>query len=304
MASGLYLVDFDSPDRFAAINPDDLAAAHPVWQADVLRYAPWLQQTGKTPGPLWQSQSYAGPAAIYVCGSVTSTMDAARLFIDSRLMAPGDSLLAVSQWTGRGQRGRSWVSPPGNVYGSWFWPEPTGPDSAWRRLASLMAGDIVATVLEKLGVHARIKWPNDLIVDNRKICGILVEDRGGKSIAGIGLNLASKPENDRIGDDFTLPATCMAHLTAGITPLEFWRQLIESGGQRYQDIVGHMTPAVFVSQLERKMAWTGRQVLVRVGAKSPFSATVLGLAEDGGLRIRCGSRTDTIYNGSLLPESA
>ncbi len=150
-------------------------------------------------------------------------------------------------------------------------------------------------------MSARIKWPNDLIVNDRKLCGIIVEERGGKSLVGVGLNLAAEPENGRLGDDFTLPASSMAHLTSGITPLGFWRQLIESGYQRYRDIVGHMTPAVFVAQLERKMAWTGRRVLVRMGADAPFAATVLGLAEDGGLRIRCGHRTDTIYNGSLLP---
>ena len=101
--------------------------------------------------------------------------------------------LAEHQTEGRGRRGRPWVSTFGeNLYLSLAWRFEL-PMSELAGL-SLVAGVVVAEVLAKLGlVGHRLKWPNDVLVDNRKLAGILVEvagEAGGpaSAVIGIGVN--------------------------------------------------------------------------------------------------------------------
>lgn len=104
------------------------------------------------------------------------------------------ALFAEMQTAGRGRRGRSWISPFGaNLYLSiaWSW-------SAWPTelsALSLAIGVACAKVLEVHGItDVRLKWPNDLLVDGRKLGGILIEHRGEaggacRVVVGLGLNL-------------------------------------------------------------------------------------------------------------------
>jgi len=80
---------------------------------------------------------------------------------------------------------RSWESPPGNLYFS-LCTEKTS-------LLPLRASVAVAQSLEEIGISASLKWPNDVIVDEKKICGILTEVVDDRGIIGIGLNVRSAP---------------------------------------------------------------------------------------------------------------
>ena len=65
---------------------------------------------------------------------------------------------------------------------------PTEPRALWPRLA-LIAGLAVAEALDRLGVAAEVKWPNDVLIGGRKLCGILVEATDEHAVVGIGLNV-------------------------------------------------------------------------------------------------------------------
>lgn len=91
-------------------------------------------------------------------------------------------VVADEQDEGRGRRGRTWVSSPGGLYASLL--VPSDP------LLSLRAGIAVATALAAFGIEARLKWPNDVLVGERKIAGILIETVGDRAIVGIGVNRA------------------------------------------------------------------------------------------------------------------
>jgi BirA family biotin operon repressor/biotin-[acetyl-CoA-carboxylase] ligase len=110
---------------------------------------------------------------------------------------PGSSeaLLAEYQTAGRGRRGRSWVAPPGGsicLSLSWMFREVPRDLGA----LGLVAGVCALRALSHLGVErVRLKWPNDLLVDDRKLGGILIELRAESSgpacvVIGIGLNVA------------------------------------------------------------------------------------------------------------------
>jgi BirA family biotin operon repressor/biotin-[acetyl-CoA-carboxylase] ligase len=118
--------------------------------------------------------------------STDSTNERAREL--AGLGAPHGTLVTTSRQTaGRGRQGRSWVAPEGRaLLCSLVLRDPP-------RLLPLAAGVAVADVV---GSPARVKWPNDVLVDGRKVAGILVEGRPqeGWAVVGIGLNVAVAPE--------------------------------------------------------------------------------------------------------------
>jgi BirA family biotin operon repressor/biotin-[acetyl-CoA-carboxylase] ligase len=111
-------------------------------------------------------------------GSVTSTQDVAR---DLPL---GSIVIADHQTAGRGRLDRRWDAPPGAALLVSFVLEPNP-------LLSLRAGVAAA---EACGPNVRLKWPNDLLLEGRKLGGVLVEAKRDKAICGVGVNLTWAPE--------------------------------------------------------------------------------------------------------------
>lgn len=116
---------------------------------------------------------------------------------------------ADRQGAGRGRRGREWVSQPGNLFITGLYVLDTQASDAAR--LSFAAALSVADLIEELapGLDPRLKWPNDVLIKGRKVCGILLESGnapgGGLWLAaGIGVNLAHHP------DDSERPATSLA----------------------------------------------------------------------------------------------
>lgn len=110
----------------------------------------------------------------------------------------GTAVVAESQVAGRGSRGRGWVSAPGGLWLSVLWRGQ--PDVA--QLLSIRAGLAVAALLDGLGglPPTRLKWPNDVIVDDAKVGGILCEGRWGAVngwvAVGLGLNVTNPLPSD------------------------------------------------------------------------------------------------------------
>ena len=98
------------------------------------------------------------------------------------------------QSAGRGQRGNSWEAEPGkNLTGSFLF-HPVDFRAACQFTLSEMTALSVVSLLKYYGIHAKVKWPNDIYVDDKKICGILVEhvvtgQNVTRTIAGVGLNI-------------------------------------------------------------------------------------------------------------------
>ncbi|MFW6010922.1 MAG: biotin--[acetyl-CoA-carboxylase] ligase [Desulfosalsimonas sp.] len=311
MEPGIYILAEAGNSLFEGLNPEGLSACHPAWADDVKRFGPWSESvihpgTGCSGLKItaWRSGTAAGDSASLICGRCSSTMDCLRFLIDSLGLSPWDCMIASEQKKGRGQRDRSWLSPPGNLYVSWYWPDPGKKEGAapgWQAMASLMAGLITAETLESFGLKVRIKWPNDLLVNDRKVCGILVENRGGHLIVGIGLNLAHAPKKEGLRDPFAVPAASLKDAGFEITPLEFWSRLAEAGRRRFYQLVGSVSPETFVELLHGRLAWKGEKVTIRKSPDEAYTAEILGLSPDGGLVINRESHTESIYTGSILP---
>jgi BirA family biotin operon repressor/biotin-[acetyl-CoA-carboxylase] ligase len=100
----------------------------------------------------------------------------------------GIVVLAREQTTGRGQHGRTWQAPAGSsvLLSVLLFPPP--PLRRPALLTAWAAVSVCETVLAVTGLQARIKWPNDVLLGGRKVCGILIEQARG-TVAGIGLNV-------------------------------------------------------------------------------------------------------------------
>ena len=104
----------------------------------------------------------------------------------------GTAFVADFQTKGRGQHGRAWESRPGDSLLLSVLLEPPPELNRPVILTALAAVAVGDAILELAGVQARIKWPNDLLVHGKKVCGILIEQSRG-TVVGIGLNLNRGP---------------------------------------------------------------------------------------------------------------
>ena len=136
----------------------------------------------------------------------------------------GTLVTAGEQRAGRGRQGRTWSAPPGRaLLSSLVLRDPP-------RLLPLLAGVAVAQVAERAGVWAQVKWPNDVLVDGRKVAGILVEGRPQErwAVLGIGVNVALRlidfpPElRDTAATLGLEPSAVPATLAALLEVLEPW----------------------------------------------------------------------------------
>ena len=131
--------------------------------------------------------------------AVLPVIDSTNQYLLDRIekLQSGDACIAEYQQAGRGRRGRQWFSPFGaNLYLSMFWRLEQGPAAAVG--LSLVIGIVMAEVLRELGAeNVRVKWPNDLYLNDRKLAGILVELTGktgdaAQIVIGAGINLAMR----------------------------------------------------------------------------------------------------------------
>lgn len=123
----------------------------------------------------------------------------------------GLALVSMEQTAGRGRLDRQWVSPPGTSISMSLLLTPQPPFPQWGWL-SLLAGMAVASAVSSLGGPAAgvgLKWPNDVLIRGRKVCGILSErvehPAGARAVVGIGINV------DLAADQLPVPtATSLA----------------------------------------------------------------------------------------------
>ncbi len=146
-------------------------------------------------------------ASVFVTESTTSVLDDAWYLVSRDALPVWGSVLAHTQSAGRGQSRRPWYSPKGNVFAALRLP-------AQNPFTTLAAAPAVTALLLRafshMNIELHLKWPNDIVHctahDISKVGGILLEERNGVIIAGIGLNISSAPENSFLRENFALPA--------------------------------------------------------------------------------------------------
>lgn len=234
---------------------------------------------------------------INVFGPCSSALDvAAHLAAEGRLSV-WDSVICSRQWAGRGQLRRHWVSEPGNVFAAWRLPVTP---RQWDSLAPILLGWALSRAFEQTGVDLKVKWPNDLLVDDRKIGGMLLEERGEVLLAGIGINLRSSPDDALMRAEAACPASNLGSRLPDLTALGLWLQLVGRARFWYEHTLSTTAPQTFVQLIEPVMAYFGRRVVI-ADNRSSFSGVFDGLRPDGAIVLRTEGEHKVFHSGSLSP---
>ncbi|MBQ9097235.1 MAG: biotin--[Clostridia bacterium] len=190
-------------------------------------------------------------------------------YIKENSLPYGSVVIAKRQTQGRGRRGNSWVSDvEGNIYISVVYKPNVTPEKI--PLMSFAAGMAVRNTLEHFGISGSLKWPNDVVAESKKICGIMSELWNGFCITGIGINLKKvnipyATSAEELG--FTLDADAVIEMLLKNLEFEFLHT---------EDLIERYIPHCVT---------LGKEILIDGISR----ATATGIAPDGALITTIGT---------------
>ncbi len=212
--------------------------------------------------------------------------------------AAGEVLVALEQTRGRGRRERSWASPPGGSISMSVLVEPKLALEQWGWL-SLLAGvavrDAIAVAAAEPG-RVELKWPNDVLIDGGKVCGILAErvetPTGAKAVLGIGINLQLTVEQLPVPTATALnlagisvePAALVASVLAGIAQLQ------------------QLPLALLRQRYQAACASVGRQLTISAEGEA-IAGRGLGIDETGRLLVQTAAGSKAFSVGDVVHAS-
>ena len=202
----------------------------------------------------------------------------------------GTSIVAEEQTAGRGRLQRTWISPKGaGLYFSCLLL-PKIPQEQWPIISFLAAIAVNDALLEACGLQTDIKWPNDLLAGERKICGILSEvvesQRGRAVILGIGINL----KREAFPDELANVATSVSEATGSKVDREpILAALVQSLTRWYSLLHDEDGPRRILATWESRSSFAeGKRVKVVNGEEMVHGMT-RGLESDGALKLELDS---------------
>ncbi len=198
----------------------------------------------------------------------------------------GVCVVARAQNAGRGRLNRSWHSPrDAGIYLSLVL-RPTLPKNFWPLLPLMTALAVTDALIKSCELRPDIKWPNDILANDRKLCGILAEttdtSNGLAAIVGIGINLAAEAVPPELND-----AATSIELVAGgkPDPEAVLTELLKAFAERYEILQSEAGREHTLREWCARSSYAfDRRVRVSLEADS-FEGVTRGLASDGALRV-------------------
>lgn len=239
-----------------------------------------------------------GEIHVFRAGRVGSALDFARDLISRGRLAIWDGVLVESQSAGRGQARKKWLSPPGNLYGALRLPTTPPFDTG---AASVIVGAYCVKTLREAGFPVFLKWPNDLILaydgGYGKTGGILLEERDGGLVVGIGINITSAPEN--LAENPYMQAVKLADVK-GDSPLnidEIWIRLVKNLRDEYKCERANNWPRL----VDDFLLWRNENVVFRDGDEET-RGVFRGVDSRGEAILETRNGEQRFYNGVMRPE--
>jgi BirA family biotin operon repressor/biotin-[acetyl-CoA-carboxylase] ligase len=206
-------------------------------------------------------------------------------------VAEGDWLVALRQDSGRGRHGRRWEALDGNYSGSTVIQLRDGDPPAPALALAAGLALIEAVEVAAPSVPLSLKWPNDLMADDAKVAGILLERSGDKVVAGFGVNLAAAPE---------IEGRKTGAIGGAVTPQAFAPLLAASFARLLRAWRSATAEAFARAWLERAHP-VGTPLDVHSGPGERISGAFDGIEADGALRLRlAGGSVEIVRAGDVM----
>lgn len=208
---------------------------------------------------------------------IPSTQDYAHDLIAKGEATNKTVVTALAQSAGRGRYKRTWVSHHGNLYASFIYK--IGERDP--KLSYAVAVAIAETMIN-FGINPQIKWPNDILIDGKKVCGVLIEYAQNFVIVGIGINISTCP-------------TVKEYKTAKMN--DYAKTSVNEVLSVLMKKIDKWRGADFSIVRERWMTLAaGLNTTIMFHGKA---AELIGLNEDGALVLRCGDRYILTYGDEI-----
>ena len=228
--------------------------------------------------------------ALHEFDEVSSTQTVAK-DLAAKGAPEGTAVVAKSQTSGEGRLGRSWASPVGGLYMSFVLRPPglSRPETV-----TLVAAVAVAEGIERAtGLSANIRWPNDVMLNGRKIAGVIAEAQTtnqeiAEIVIGVGVN-CNTPVSGKLAEG----GTSLVEETGRATNIsELMHHVLGSFSQLYER---WRKGEDLLSSWTERVATIGKVVLVKLKeADAPLTITARGLDEEGGLVLESGEETRVV----------
>jgi len=250
--------------------------------------------------------------AVERLGAIDSTSKHARRLVESGGFGElARCFVAAEQTGGVGRFGRAWASPAGGVWMTLGWPvaPPASAPAVVDGLGLRVGLALARAIDDALSAHqcaneSRIKWPNDILIGGRKIAGALCEvvtvDTTTCVLVGVGVN-----------GNFPVVGLPGGLRTASTTLLDEIGERVDLD-RLVDDLVARLAGALMgrgissgaLAEIQRRLHGVGERAAVTLPDRSVISGTLLGLAEDGRLRLRSDDGAQiTLPSGAELAAS-
>ena len=221
----------------------------------------------------------------------TSTNDAVIEFF-KKTNAPS-VVSSKTQTNGRGRLGRLWKQASGNLYSSFIYEIEPKDLSRFVMISGLAAAQTVASFLPHKKVQ--IKWPNDVLVDDKKICGILFE-KGPLNywVMGIGINVKQAP----ILDNPLYEATSLLDMGSSVTRNEVLQVLVQHFDALRAEYLQNGFARIKAELLDRAYN-RGKKIYIK-GVKNELEGIFEGIDDDGALVLKTKQETVRVIVGDVF----
>ncbi|MEV8637966.1 biotin--[acetyl-CoA-carboxylase] ligase [Streptosporangium sp. NPDC051023] len=242
------------------------------------------------PGGLWSDITVVGRTGSTNADLTQAARDGAR---------QGAVLVAEAQFAGRGRLGRTWSAPPrsGLTFSVLLRPEPSPAKQGW---LPLLVGLATASAVRKLAeVDARLKWPNDLLIGERKLAGVLAERVDSAVVVGVGLNVSVRADELPVATATSLvieEAACVDRdplIRAVLREIEtHYREWSEADGDA--DACGLRAAYLGIS------ATVGQEIRVELPGERVLTGLATGIDGSGHLLVESKGREHALSAGDVV----
>ena len=239
---------------------------------------------------------------LYIYDEVSSTNDLAK-FLSAQNVENGTVIISEKQTNGKGRSGKDWESPLGGIWLSII----TTPNVNQSKLPliTLATGVAVAKTLEKIGVeNPEIKWPNDIMINGKKVCGILTESVTKLNsvqhvIIGVGIN--ANLEISQFPIELQEKTTTLKEELGEKCDKNLLIEIFMEEFEKVNELFNHENYESILKEWRKRSYTIGKIVEVRKPYNEYFDAYVLGINKEGALIVeRIDGTLEKVISGECI----